>query len=205
MCRLLTARFRQPTQPQTLLTEFANMSERSKSYDGDWQGDGWGVAWLNANNTWQTHHSLSPIWEDQSFFETLPETLSLVAHARSASFPHHKGVLAFNQPYVFGPYAFAFNGMVKGVSLPPIPGRIGAEKIWHLLKQELETHPPKIALTRLHTLLQAHSQEITALNIGLASPDEIHSFNEFARYPEYYTLHPWENTSGQGICSEKLF
>ncbi len=204
MCRLLTARFNQPTNPRRLLTAFADMSQASKSLDGDWQGDGWGVAWLTKNGTWETHHSLSPVWEDREAFERIPETLRLVAHARSASFPHQKGVLEFNQPYVFGPYAFAFNGLVKGVSLPALPGRIGAEKIWHLLKQELEQHPPDTALQRLKEVLIANSREIAALNIGIASADDTHSLNHFSRFPDYYTLHTWEHETGKITCSEPL-
>ncbi len=204
MCRFVTVRFHKPTQPKQLLNAFANMSQASKSYDGDWQGDGWGVAWLKVDNTWETYHSLSPVWEDRERFETIPETFSLVAHARSASFEHHKGVLEYNQPYVFGPYAFAFNGLVKGVSLPPIPGRIGAEKIWHLLKQELANHPAPEALDRLKILLKANSQEIAALNIGIATTENIHSLNEFSRHPDYYTLHAWEADFGRLICSEPL-
>lgn len=204
MCRLLTARFSQTTQPRRLLSAFADMSQASKSLDGDSQGDGWGVAWLTPGNEWRTYHSLSPVWEDRTAFERIPETRAIVAHARSASFPHQKGVLEYNQPYVFGPYAFAFNGLVKGVSLPPIPGRIGAEKIWHLLKEELALHPPNKALEQLKTRLQANSKEISALNIGVATADDMHSLNVFAREPAYYTLHHWEDTHGRYTCSEPL-
>jgi hypothetical protein len=204
MCRLLTARFTKPTQPRAWLDAFARMSQASKSLDGDWQGDGWGVAWLTSEKIWHTYHSLAPIWEDQAAFKRVPETASIVAHARSASFPHQKGILEYNQPYVFGPYAFVFNGLIKGVSLPPIPGRIGAEKIWHLLREELAQHPPTKALKKLTNRLTAHSKEVWALNIGLATPDDHFSLNQFVRHPEYYTLHRWETPEGRFCCSEPL-
>lgn len=204
MCRLLVAHFQEATDPRTLLTAFVKMAEASKSLDGDWQGDGWGAAWLTANNTWNTYSSLAPVWQDQAAFAQIPSTRSLAVHARSASFPEHKGVLAFNQPYVAGPYAFTFNGLVKGVSLPPIPGRIGAEKIWHLLQQELLQAPPDVALERLRQLLLTHAKEVIALNIGLATPDGIFALNQFSRHPEYYTLQHAKTASMELICSEPL-
>lgn len=204
MCRLLTARFTHATHPRRSLTAFAKMAKESKSLDGDWQGDGWGIAWLTPDNTWKTYHSLKPVWEDQEVFERVPETRSIVVHARSASFPHHKGVLEYNQPYVAGPYAFAFNGLVRGVALPPVPGRIGSEKIWHLLQQELATYPPEQALQRLKDLIKSHSQEVFALNIGLATHEGMHSLNEFKRFPEYYQFHAWKDALGEYLCSEPL-
>jgi hypothetical protein len=31
----------------------------------------------------------------------------------------HKGHIAYNQPYVWGAYAFVFNGFIQGVRIPP--------------------------------------------------------------------------------------
>lgn len=180
------------------------MSQASKSLDGDWQGDGWGVAWLNHENQWERYRSLFPVWEDQTAFEQVPATHTLVVHARSASFPYQKGVLEYNQPYVAGPYAFVFNGLIKGVHLPPIPGQIGAQKIWHLLQQELAHTDPTTALQRLKLLLAQGSREVVALNIGLATPNNLYDLNEFSHHPDYYTLHHWKTGEADVICSEPL-
>ena len=205
MCRFVVARFQKPTQPTALLQAFAEMAQKSKALDGDWQGDGWGVAWMDEGGSWQVQTSLAPVWEESSVFSTIPATSTVVAHARSASFPHHKGVLEYNQPYVFGSYAFVFNGLLKGVSLPDVPGRIGAEKICHLLKQELAEHPPEVALANIKALLLERSKEIVALNLGLVSSDTMHTVNHFSRNPEYYSLHEWQDENLRCISSEPLF
>ena len=204
MCRFLLVKFDHSSEPQTLLSKFATMSQKSKALDGDWQGDGWGVAWLNEENMWQVKKSLSPVWEDTSVFPTIPSTRILVAHARSASFPHHKGVIEFNQPYISGKYAFVFNGLLRGVSLQNIPGKIGAEKIWSLLQQELKESAPQEALEKVKKLLIENSKEIVALNMGLATPEGIYSLNHFTKHPEYYSLHQWNEDSTKIICSETL-
>lgn len=205
MCRFLLARFHEPTRPQELLEAFAEMSEKSKALDGDWQGDGWGVAWLDEQGEWHRQTSLAPVWQETHIFDDLPATRALVAHARAASFPHHKGVIEFNQPYLFHEYAFVFNGLLRGVTLPGIPGRIGAEKICHLVKRELATAAsPQEALERVRNLLDQNAKEIVALNLGLATPEGIYSLNHFTQHPEYYSLHAWNDEATHIICSEPL-
>ena len=204
MCRFLLARFSESTEPSALLHAFADMSEKSKALDGDWQGDGWGVAWLDSNNQWKRQTSLAPVWQERQTFEVVPRTRVMVAHARAASFAHHKGVIEFNQPYLFGEYAFVFNGLLKGVSLPGIPGRIGAEKICHLVQQEVVQHSPQIALERVRDLLRHNAKEIVALNLGLATVNGIYSLSHFSQHPEYYSLHSWNDEDTHIICSEPL-
>lgn len=204
MCRFLLAKFDQPTKPQRLLERFANMSKASKALDGDWQGDGHGIAWIDENNNWQRRTSLDPVWQIPAAFADIPTTTTLVAHARSASFPYHKGVLAYNQPYLFGEYAFVFNGLLKGVSLPPIPGVIGAEKISYLLQEALKTRGPTEALEYLKQFLTAHCREIIALNVGLATPNAFYSINQYSIHPDYYRLHSWQEDGVTLTCSEPL-
>ena len=79
-----------------------------------------------------------PIWTEIDAIQHLPPTRHLLVHARSASFAHHKGNITYSQPYVCAPYAFVFNGFLKGVRLPRrVPGAIGAEKIWSLVQEQL--------------------------------------------------------------------
>lgn len=180
------------------------MAHESKAPDGDWQGDGWGTAWLDHQNKWQVKKSLMPIWEETGTFDTLPPASLILAHARSSSFLHHKGIIEFNQPYISEKYAFVFNGLLRGVSLSNVPGKIGAEKIWYLLQQELENSDPPQALEKTRKILKHHSKEIVALNIGLATKKNIYSLNYFSQRPEYYSLHRWHDEGSDIICSEQL-
>lgn len=87
MCRFLLVRSKNVKDMRPLLQDFAVMCERSRTTDGDRQEDGWGVAWINGKDDWQSEKSLHPIWEDKDFMSNIPSTRLLVAHARSASFP----------------------------------------------------------------------------------------------------------------------
>ena len=202
MCRILLVKFKAPGKPAEILGRFARMAEKCKAPDGDWQGDGWGIAWLDKQDQWQIQKSLLPIWKETKIFNEFGHTRIFVAHARSASFPQHKGMIEFNQPYISGEYVFVFNGLLKGVSLPNVPGKIGAEKIWRLLQEELRKNAPQKALEVIKKLLLHKSKEIIALNIGLATPQNIYSLNYFTKNPEYYTLHRWHQNSSEIICSE---
>jgi len=204
MCRFLLAKSKTPISPKALLDSFSSMAQKSKAYDGDWQGDGWGISWLE-NNQWFTQKSLLPIWTEKNKFSHFPQTTLFVIHARSASFPAHKNNLGFNQPFVNHPNSFVFNGFLKGVSLSSsLPGDIGAQKIWSLLRQLLNRHPPLEALDKLKEIILKNTRQVQALNIGLADQKNIYVLNYSSKHKKYYRLHYFEDDRLKLICSEPL-
>lgn len=216
MCRFVLIKSNKLIKPQLILEKFALMAKNSPAYDGDWQGDGWGISILTENNIWLTNKSLNPIWKDQQVFDSFPQTTTFIIHARSASFEHHKGEIEYNQPYVEEPYAFVFNGLLKKVMFKQkIPGKIGAQKLFYLLNELLkkyksaDTHFVRLgmspdligkgthseqknvyqAIEAFEQLLRANVGEIQACNIGLANKNNLYALNLFSKHPEYYRLH----------------
>ncbi len=180
------------------------MAEKSKAFDGDWQGDGWGFSWLDKKNKWQLYRSLKPIWKNvQSFNRLSTKTKMFAIHARSATFPHHKGDIEFNQPYINGQYAFVFNGYLKDVSLS-IPGRIGAEKIWNLLQKILKKKQPVEALETVKNILKKNTKQIQALNIGFSNGKKIYALSYYTKHPEYYRLRYLKTRELSLISSEPI-
>lgn len=205
MCRFLLAKSKNRGKSYKILKAFASMARKSKAFDGDWQGDGWGIAWVSDNSSWQIYKSLSPIWDEEKKFARFPETNLFAIHARSASFPQHKNNLEFNQPYISDSVVFVFNGLLRGVKLPfTVPGNIGAEKIWSLLQDELKSKNPEEALNNVKNLLRKYTREIQALNIGLIYESELFSLNYFTKHDNYYTLQRFSYETTDIICSEKL-
>ena len=205
MCRFLIAKSTKPIRPSKILEAFASMAKKGKAFDGDWQGDGWGIAWMSDDSTWKIYKSLSPIWEEEKKFEDFPETNLFAIHARSASFPQHKNNLEFNQPYISDSTLFVFNGLLKGVRLPfSVSGTIGTQKIWALLQDELKNKNPKDALNKVKDLLIKHMREIQALNIGMIYGGDLFSVNYFTKLRNYYTLQRFFYKTTDIICSEKL-
>ena len=206
MCRFLLLTSDEPLEVREVLEQFAGMCEQSTCLDGDWQGDGWGVAWWQDDAGWSLHRSLEPIWTEAEYGRQLPATRRLVVHARAASFPEHKGELAFAQPYVHGPYAFVFNGLVKGVRPPrgmKIPGAIGAEKIWYLVRQRLEEGlAPREALVWVYAFLERRSRRIQACNMGLSDGRQEVSHNGNPTGHTHYQLHQALREGVRLICSE---
>jgi len=185
------------------------MSKNSRAPDGDWQGDGWGMTWLNSEGVWETYKSLNPIWLDYDKFEKLPATSHLVLHARSASFPAHKGVLAYNQPFNNHDYIFVFNGIIKGVKFNRlIPGKIGAQKIWSLLQEKLsKSINLQKALKDLSKDIYKHSQKVEALNVGLLSRTQMFAICNFmpnSAIPDYHRLFYYKDDHSSIICSEPI-
>ena len=206
MCRFLLLSSEEPCEVGEVVEQFGRMCEQSTCLDGDWQGDGWGVAWWEEDAGWSLHRSLAPIWTEAEYGRRLSATRRLVVHARAASFPEHKGHLAFAQPYVHGPYAFVFNGLIAGVRPPrgmKMPGAIGAEKIWHLVRQRLdEGLALHEALAWVYAFLERRSRRIQACNMGLSDGRQAVSHNGNPTGLPYYQLHQAQRGGVRLICSE---
>ncbi len=203
MCRFLLVKAKNDINPKSLLKQFADMCKSSRTEEGDWQGDGWGVAWLNKKGKWQITKSLSPIWEEREKFANIPESKMLVVHARSASFNEHKGSINYNEPYLGGDYCYVFNGMLKGVRLKA-EGKIGAQKVWSLLQNEMVTKSPLQALEYINATLKKHSREIKGLNIGFASKNNLFALCSKHGFGEYFTLRKLDSDDIQIVCSEEI-
>lgn len=203
MCRFLLAKSSNPFHPKQILTDFAQMAEKSKAFDGDWQGDGWGFSWLDKKNKWRLYRSLKPIWKDIQSIKRVASTKLLAIHARSATFPQHKNVLEYNQPYINGNNLFVFNGYLKGVSLI-IPGRIGAEKIWFLLQKTLKEKKPIEALEKVKNILKKNTKTIQALNIGFSDGKNIYALSYYTKHSEYYRLRYFKTRELSIISSEPI-
>ncbi len=204
MCRFLLVRSKKRLYPGTLLQAFAGMCQKSHAPDGDWQGDGWGVAWKEGDH-WQLMKSLAPIWEEEDRFSSIGQSHIFVAHARSAGFPQHKGVLAYNQPYIHNELAYVFNGMMRGVALSiNVPGNIGAQKIFSLIVNAASRNRPDESLSYVRDLLRRHTKKTEGMNIGLVLGDTLYALCDYENNPDYFSLRYYADEKFTLICSEPI-
>lgn len=207
------------------------MCENSLAPDGDWQGDGWGIAWKENNirvrplrrlrsdpeSKWEIYKSLKPIWNDKSTFSNFPETNNFAVHARSAGFPQDKGIIEYNQPYVSDDMCFVFNGMIKGVKIDkPLIGKIGAQKIFSLIQNVILSDPELIegeskdpyriskALRTVDKLILASSQKILGMNIGLTKDNKFYILCEYDNNPTYFGIRFHQDAEISIVCSEPI-
>ncbi|MEW5901909.1 MAG: hypothetical protein AB1715_10640 [Acidobacteriota bacterium] len=197
-----------PFPPEALLRKFSRMAERSRSPDGDRHGDGWGAAWLDDAGRWRSIKSLRPIWEEHDAIRQVPASRFALVHARSSSFPQHKCVPAYIQPFLDGNYAFVFNGLLRGVSLQ-VPGRIGSQKIWvlllTLLKQAEDGESSVLgSFAELYRILSKSSRRLQALNIGLCDGKHIYAGCQYESDADYYNLCIHDSAPLKMISSEPL-
>ena len=178
------------------------MAKKSKAFDGDWQGDGWGISWLDGND-WQSYKSVKPIWEDSARDTLLFSSKIFLIHARSASFPQHKNNKEYNQPFINAKEAFVFNGLIKGVSLH-LPGIVGSQKIWSLLQKKLLITSPEKALKETLRIITKNSKTVQALNMGIADKDNIYALCYYSIHTNYYSLHYSKTDESSIISSEPI-
>jgi predicted glutamine amidotransferase len=205
MCRFLLVKSGASLAPRAFLESFAELAERSPAPDGDPQADGWGIAWSRGSGLWDLRKYTDPIWESSALFGEFPESRCFCLHARSASSPELKKAVEFNQPFVDEHHAFVFNGFVEGISLPyPVPGRIGSQKIWSLLRCELETGGGVESLRAVQDLLNRRSRRVQALNLGLTDGEFLYGLCQYAEHEDYYRCHIHVDPQLRMVCSGPL-
>ena len=193
MCRFLMMRGEKPFEAESVLDSFRERCRDSREY----QGHGWGAAWRCAG-VWSRYKSLTPIWDDAP--ELPAEVDFLVVHARSA-FRDEGIALENNMPFYRGQRVFVFNGELQGVRLR-VPGRIGAEKVFHLIEQR-DVGDLDEAVAAADELLVSKSARVRAMNLALTDGDRIYASCRFTEMPDYFTLHYREDDVA-AVCSEKL-
>jgi predicted glutamine amidotransferase len=205
MCRFLMIKSASPVIPREFLEPFAELAERSPAPDGDPQADGWGISWTDESGLWQARKFTEPIWESAPRFVEFPGSRSICIHARSASAPGLKNDVDFNQPFVDGRYAFVFNGFLEGISLPfPVPGRIGSQKIWELVRARLSDAGGRQSLAEVHGLLNRRSRRVQALNMGLSNADKLYALCQYDGHEDYYRSRVYDSPELRMICSGPL-
>lgn len=203
MCRFLLVRSKKAIKPGKLLSQFASMCQKSQAPDGDWQGDGWGIA-VNSQN-WKLYKSLKPIWKEQDKFREFGEANIFVVHARSAGFPQHRGFVEYNQPYISDGLCFVFNGMIKGVKIDrPLSGKIGAQKIFSLIQQEEKNNSPAETLKLVDKLLMENSKKVMGMNIAVAKDNKFYVLCEYENNPEYFAVRYYQDGGLTLVCSEPI-
>ncbi len=192
MCRFLVLRSAEGFDPSPIVDSFRERCRRSPEF----QGHGFGMALL-ASGRWERYRSLTPIWEDS---RPIPRKVELlVVHARSAF--RNEGIdVRNNMPFYREDLCFVFNGELRGVRLKA-PGRIGAEKIFHLILEQRAGLPEALATT--DRLVRSRSRYVRAMNVALTDGSRIYAHCRFAEKPDYFTLH-YRAGDLAGVSSEPL-
>jgi predicted glutamine amidotransferase len=170
----------------------------------EWQGDGWGICWLNSKNEWEVFKSLSPIWEETEKFKQFPKSKIFLIHARSSTFDKDKGNIEFNQPFVEKEIAFVFNGEIRGVKGIEISGKIGSQKIFNLIMKYLPEFGIKNSILKVKEKIIKHSEKVKALNLGICDKRNFFVLSYYTCEKDYYELNYFLNSQFSIISSEEV-
>jgi len=193
MCRLLLLHHPDGVDPAPHLEQFRALSRDSREY----QGHGWGCAWLDDARRWRLHHDIRPVWEDTG--RVFPRTTLFLAHARSA-FRDEGIAIENNMPFSDGENVFLFNGELRGVRIKQA-GRIGAEKIFNYIKR-FDRGDAGAAIEKGVEIIEKRSRYIRAMNFFFARPDDVQVFSLFNEEPDYFQLRSARIDGTQVVCSD---
>ncbi|MCP4626632.1 MAG: hypothetical protein GY850_24470 [bacterium] len=179
MCRLLTIKSETPFAITPHLKKFAEIAKNSKEY----QGHGWGCAYLDTSSGWKFYKNINPVWQNE--FDQFGETTLLVVHARSA-FEDRDIVVENNMPFFDGRTVFIFNGELRGVKIKA-EGRIGAEKIFNYIRR-FDKGDTRQALEKAVGIIRKRTRYIRGMNIIMVNEAGIFVSSYFTEDDEYFTM-----------------
>jgi len=191
MCRLLTVKSETPFAVAPHLKNFAAIAKSSKEY----QGHGWGCAYLDETAGWKFYKNINPIWEDD--FSRFNETTLLVAHARSA-FEDRDIAIENNMPFFDGRTVYIFNGELRGVKIRE-EGRIGAEKIFNYIRR-FDRGDTYKALVKAVDIIKKRTRCIRGMNIIMVNNEGIFVSSYFTEDDAYFTMR-YKHGQELVICS----
>ena len=179
MCRLLTIKSEAPFAITPHLIKFAEIAKNSKEY----QGHGWGCAWLDASSDWKFYKNIDPVWQDD--LDQFGKTRLLVVHARSA-FEDKDIVIENNMPFFDGRTVFIFNGELRGVKIRE-QGRIGAEKIFNYIRR-FDQGDTRQALAKAVGIIRKRTRYIRGMNIIMANDQGVFVSSYFTEDEDYFSM-----------------
>ena len=181
-----------PFDPAPHLNNFAGIARNSAEY----QGHGWGCAWLEGD-TWQVYHDICPIWEDD--LNQFGKTTLFLAHARSA-FRDEGVMVENNMPFFDGEQMFIFNGELQGVRIKET-GRIGAEKVFNYLKRF--NHGSRLeSIRRGVAVIKKRSRYIRAMNLLIVNQNASYLVTCYSENPDYFQMYRGLVSEVDVICSQ---
>jgi len=192
MCRILALTSSRLADTAPHLRAFADIARHSREY----QGHGWGCAWQESGS-WRSYHSLLPVWEDD--VGRFGEARVFLAHARSA-FRDEGIAVENNMPFVDEPFAFVFNGELRGVRIAET-GRIGAEKLFRFMVRRGAARGLEEMRTAVR-LVQQRTRYVRAMNAVIAGEGRFVCCSTFNEDEEYFTLHARRDDGLAVLCSE---
>ncbi len=192
MCRILFAKSERPFTIGSFIKPFAELSRTSREY----QGHGWGCAWLDKGK-WRLYHNINPVWEDD--LNQFSETSLLLVHARSA-FRDEGIVVENNMPFSDGKSIFIFNGELRGVKIKS-EGRIGAEKIYNYIRR-FDKGDQKEALVKGVDIIKKRSSYVRAMNIIMSDGQQHSLSTNYSEDPDYFQMYQKQVGELSLVCSQ---
>lgn len=192
MCRLLFAKSGRPFEITSFLKPFAEVSRTSREY----QGHGWGLAWLDKGE-WRQYHNIMPVWEDD--LSQFSKTSLLLVHARSA-FKDEGIIVENNMPFSDGKSIFIFNGELRGVRIKS-EGRIGAEKIYNYIRR-FDKGDQQAALAKAVDIIKKRSSYVRAMNIIMSDGQQHSLSTSYSEDPDYFQMVEKQTDNIKLICSQ---
>ena len=211
MCRMIIAlgeiKTKELIEDLILIAQGKNeINEKNSFYGKIKHSDGWGIAYLNKNNIWETYKSLRPIYKDERINQLKDiETKAMVLHVRKATVG--KRTLENTQPLHYrnneGDFVFVHNGTIKerfkNLKTKKVKGNSDTVMWFNKLLCDINANQEKNNPNQIYCF-----NRFTSANFFLVTPKKIIVGQYFKNNPNYHTMKIMKDKHSFIISSEIL-
>jgi predicted glutamine amidotransferase len=194
MSRILFINKKERFDIETDLTAFAEHAENNPGPEGNWQGDGWGVSWLDPLNNWREFKLFPPIWQNKDFLYMFTPSNTFMAHVRTLAVEEEYTSEENNMPYTNNELAFACDADLLESKVDSADKLVGL-RLWEDI-QKLDKKNLEQEFKKLCENINLEEKALKSANLVLCDKENVYVYCKYlAERKDYYQIRYWIDES----------
>lgn len=166
------------------LKAFAALSEDNPTPEGNWQGDGWGISWVDPYLKWRDYRTFISIWKNTEFMHIFMPSNTFLLHVRTLEVAEEYISEEHNLPYSTDELTFVFDGELTSTEAIK-ESQLPADRIWEKIKS-LNRENLESEFRQLCESIDLEKENLKAANLVLSDKNNLYVYNKYNPEFEYY-------------------
>lgn len=187
MSRFLFINKKERFDIETDLTVFAENAEMNHTPEGNWQGDGWGISWLDPLGGWREFKLFMPIWKNKDFLYMFTPSNTFLMHVRTLAAEEEYISEEHNLPFTNENISFAFDGDLIESEIGTA-NKLIADKFWETIKT-FDLNNLENEFKNFCENINLETEALKAANLVLCNKENVYVYSKYKTELEsYYQL-----------------
>lgn len=203
MTRFLVINKKERFDIEETLRIFAEASENNPTPDGNWQGDGWGISYVDPYLKWRGYKTFVSIWKCMDFFNIFMPSNIFMMHARTLEAEEQYVSEDHNMPYYNDEISFVFDGVEDEQQINLEDGYF-FDKFWGKILQ-LDQNDFETGLRELCNGITLNKVGLKAANFVISDKKNIYIYSKTENHNNAYYKLKYQINENQIIIASQEY